>query len=97
MKDDFLLELYSLLTPDARSVFDALRQQDGPSTMEKLMLAARITNQQIRKGVWGLACTGLITYSPGRPIWISDNGARLASLLAEPGTNHRIDSQDASK
>ena len=51
MKDDFLLELYSLLTPDARSLFDALRQQDGPSTMERLMLAARITNQQIRKGV----------------------------------------------
>jgi hypothetical protein len=85
MKDDFLLELYSLLTPDARSVFDALRQQDGPSTMERLMLAARITNQQIRKGVWGQACSGLITYTPGRLIWMSENGARLAIRVGRQG------------
>jgi Mn-dependent DtxR family transcriptional regulator len=83
MTDDCLLDLYQLLIPDARTVFDALAQDDGPCTMERLMLSAQITNQQVRKGVWGLASTGLIIYTPGRPIRISDNGARLASLLAE--------------
>jgi hypothetical protein len=83
MNDDCLLELYQLLIPDARTVFDALRQHNGPSTMERLMLSAQITNQQVRKGVWGLASTGLILYTPGRPIRISENGARLAFLLKE--------------
>jgi hypothetical protein len=97
MNDDCLMELYELLIPDARTVFDTLRQANRPSTMEKSMLAAQITNQQIRKGVWGLASTGLITYTPGRPIRISDNGVRLASLLAEPRTSACTDSQDGSR
>ncbi len=82
MNDVCLLELYHLLIPDSKAVFDALTQH-GPSTMERLMLAARITNQQVRKGVWGLASTGLIVYTPGRPIRMSDSGARLVSLLTE--------------
>jgi hypothetical protein len=53
--------------------------------MERLMWAARITNQQIRKGVWGQACSGLITYTPGRLIWMSENGARLAIRVGRQG------------
>ncbi len=97
MKDDCLLELYQLLIPDARIVFDALTQHDGPSTMERLMLAARITNQQVRKGVWGLASTGLIIYTPGRPVRISDNGARLASLLSEDKASAFIGEENTSQ
>ncbi len=82
MNDSCLLELYDLLTPDARAVFDTLAQR-GTSTMERLMLAAQVTNQQVRKGVWGLANTGLIVYTPGRPVRVSDNGARLVALLDE--------------
>jgi hypothetical protein len=96
MNDDCLLELYQLLIPDARIVFDALAQRDGPSTMERLMLSAQITNQQVRKGVWGLASTGLIVYTPGRPVRISDNGARLASLLAEEKKSPFLGEEDAS-
>ena len=51
--------------------------------MERLMLAAQITNQQVRKGMWGLASTGLIVYTQGRPIRLSDNGTRLVALLDE--------------
>ena len=97
MNDDCLLELYQLLMPDARTVFDALRQHDGPSTMERLMLAARITTQQVRKGVWGLASTGLIIYTPGRPLRMADNGARLASLLAEDKTSAFAGAEGASQ
>lgn len=82
MNDSCLLELYQLLMPDARATFDTLAQR-GPSTMERLMLAAQITNQQVRKGVWGLASTGLIDYTQGRPIRMSNNGARLVALLDE--------------
>jgi hypothetical protein len=82
MHDDCLLELYQYLMPDARGVFDALAPL-GSSTMEGLMLAGQLTTQQVRKGVWGLASTGLIVYNPGRPVQLSKNGTRLATLLAE--------------
>jgi hypothetical protein len=82
MHNDCLLELYQYLMPDARGVFDALAPL-GSSTMEGLMLAGQLTTQQVRKGVWGLASTGLIVYNPGRPVQLSKNGARLATLLAE--------------
>jgi hypothetical protein len=82
MHDDCLLELYQYLMPDAKGVFDTLAPL-GSSTMEGIMLAGQLTTQQVRKGVWGLASTGLIIYTPGRPIQLSANGSRLASLLAE--------------
>ena len=82
MHDDCLLELYQYLMPDARGVFDALAPLDS-STMEGLMLAGQLTTQQVRKGVWGLASTGLIVYSPGRPVEMSTNGTRLAELLTK--------------
>jgi hypothetical protein len=82
MHDDCLLELYQYLMPDARGVFDTLAPLDS-STMEGLMLAGQLTTQQVRKGVWGLASTGLIIYTPGRPVQLSANGSRLASLLAD--------------
>jgi len=82
MHDDCLLELYQYLMPDAKGVFDALAPL-GSSTMEGLMLAGQLTTQQVRKGVWGLASTGLIVYSPGRPVEMSTNGRRLAELLAK--------------
>ena len=82
MHDDCLLELYQYLMPDAKGVFDALAPL-GSSTMEGLMLAGQLTTQQVRKGVWGLASTGLIVYSPGRPVEMSTNGTRLAELLTK--------------
>ena len=82
MHDDCLLELYQYLMPDAKGVFDALAPL-GSSTMEGLMLAGQLTTQQVRKGVWGLASTGLIVYSPGRPVEMSTNGTRLAELLTQ--------------
>jgi hypothetical protein len=82
MKDDCLLELYHYLIPDAKGVFDVLKSLDA-STMEGIMLAGQLTTQQVRKGVWGLASTGLIEYKPGQPVQISANGIRLVTLLAK--------------
>ena len=82
MKDDCLLELYQHLIPDAKGVFDVLTSLEA-STMEGIMLAGQLTTQQVRKGVWGLASTGLIQYRPGQPVQISANGIRLATLLAK--------------
>jgi len=80
MKDDCLLELHSCLTPEAAAVFEALVECEK-ATMERLMRTAQLTNQQVRRGVWGLACTGLIVYDRGRPVCISEDGDRLAELL----------------
>ena len=92
MHDECLLALYQYLTTDAKGVFDALASMEV-STMEGLMLAGQLTTQQVRKGVWGLASTGLIIYQPGRPVQLSSNGIRLATLLTqkqgEPVVSHR--------
>ena len=81
MHDECLLELYQSLTPDARRAFDVVTRLKV-CTMERIMTAG-LTTQQTRRGVWGLASTGLIVYTPGRPVRISDNGDRLVALLTE--------------
>ena len=80
MQNECLLELYTRLTPEAKAVFEVLAQR-GQATMEKIMLTAHITNQQVRRGVWGLACTGLIVYERGKPVRIPGDGQRLSKLL----------------
>lgn len=85
MHNDCLLEIYNdHLLSEARQVFPAIAQLESAS-MENLMIHARLTTNQVRRGVWGLACTGLIIYKPGAPVVISDNGRQLAKLLALPG------------
>lgn len=82
MQDSYLLELYSYLTPEANRVFKALSKLDT-ATMERLMIEGAMTTQQVRRGVWGLGCTGLVSYTPGRPLRMAPNGKRLVRLLAQ--------------
>ena len=81
MKDDCLLELYTVLSEEARRVFNTLAR-NGSLTMERISLRAQMTNQEVRKGVWGLISTGLLAYKRGRPLALAENGERLVALLA---------------
>ena len=83
MHNECLLELYHRhLTDNARRALEVVIEQEEV-TMETIMVTARLTTQQTRRGVWGLACTGLICYNPGRPVRLSENGHRLAQLLQQ--------------
>jgi len=80
MHDECLLELYHQhLTENARRALDVVVELKEV-TMETIMITGRLTTQQTRRGVWGLDSTGLIVY---KPIRLSDNGKRLAALLAK--------------
>ncbi len=82
MDDKCLLALYDVLSPEARNIFDVLRRTpDDPISMDNLMLRAQVSTQQTRKGVWGLANTGLIRYAYRKPVQLSQSGIRLTELL----------------
>ena len=90
MHDECLLALYHQhLTDNARRAL-AVVFRFKEVTMETIMVTARLTTQQTRRGVWGLACTGLICYNPGRPVRLSENGRRLAQLLQRAGKGETV-------
>ena len=83
MLDECLLELYRQhLTENARKALDVVIKLKEVR-MEGIMITGGLTTQQTRRGVWGLDSTGLISYRSGRPIQLSEDGERLARLLAE--------------
>ena len=82
MDDNCLLQIYTCLLPEARVVLQILLKIEA-GTMEHIMKCGPLTTQQTRKAVWGLSCTGLISYRRGGPVALSENGQRLGDLLKQ--------------